>query len=96
MKEVVAGIDIGGTNTVYGLVDKAGKIVAESSLNTTAYPYIEIFVRELVSSVKMLMTGKPDIKLIGIGIGAPMLTIIRGPSSWPLTWHGKELFLLPI
>jgi len=70
MKEIVAGVDIGGTNTVYGLVDRAGRVVAESSLNTTDYPEIADFVTALVSAIKKLLSSG-DYKLLGIGIGAP-------------------------
>ena len=52
MKEVVAGIDIGGTNTVFGLVDKSGNIIAEDRLKTTDYPEIKNFVSALVSGHK--------------------------------------------
>ena len=31
MKKVVAGVDIGGTNTIYGLVDTTGKVLARGS-----------------------------------------------------------------
>ena len=49
MKEVVAGVDIGGTNTVFGLVDRDGIIVAENKLCTTSYPEIEDFVSVLTN-----------------------------------------------
>ena len=32
MKDVVAGIDIGGTNIIFGLVDKSGNVIAEDRL----------------------------------------------------------------
>lgn len=38
MIDVVAGVDIGGTNTVFGLVDREGNIIAESRLDTASYP----------------------------------------------------------
>ncbi len=44
MKEVVAGIDIGGTNTVLGLVERTGSIIADDNLKTTEYPEIDNFV----------------------------------------------------
>ncbi len=52
MKEIVAGVDIGGTNTVLGLVDRTGKVLAEKSLNTTDYPEINDFVEALGSGNK--------------------------------------------
>ena len=36
-KPYVVGIDIGGTNTVFGIVDARGTIIASSSIKTRAY-----------------------------------------------------------
>ena len=89
MKEIVAGVDIGGTNTVYGLVDRAGRVVAESRLNTTDYPEIADFVAALVSAIKKLMSSG-DYKLLGIGIGAPNANYHKGTIELApnLAWKG--------
>jgi len=89
MKEIVAGVDIGGTNTVYGLVDRAGRVVAESSLNTTDYPEIADFVTALVSAIKKLLSSG-DYKLLGIGIGAPNANYHKGTIELApnLAWKG--------
>ncbi len=90
MKEVVAGIDIGGTNTVFGLVDKSGKILAENSLRTTDYPKIENFVSALTDSIKTLMSGKSNLKLAAIGVGAPNANYHKGTIELApnLAWKG--------
>jgi len=90
MKKVVAGVDIGGTNTVFGLVDKNGKVLAESSIKTTDYPKIEGFVKALTSGIKKLMGGKKDYELAGIGIGAPDANFHRGTIEHApnLVWKG--------
>ena len=90
VKEVVAGVDIGGTNTVFGLVDKEGNILAEKSLKTTDYPRIEKFVDELVSSINKLIDGQPNLKLSGIGIGAPNANYHKGTIELApnLAWKG--------
>ena len=90
MKEVVAGIDIGGTNTVVGLVEKSGKIVAEQNLRTTDYPAIDNFVSELVVTIQRLAKAKRDIKVTGIGIGAPNANYNRGTIELApnLAWKG--------
>ena len=46
MREIVAGVDIGGTNTAFALVDRKGELLAENKLITTDYPEIEYFVSE--------------------------------------------------
>ena len=78
MKEIVAGVDIGGTNTVYGLVDKSGKLLAEGSLNTTKYPDIKDFVAALTSAISGLVSKDKTFKLGAIGIGAPDANYLRG------------------
>ena len=40
-KEVALGIDIGGTNTVFGFVDREGNILGEDRIKTTQYDDIE-------------------------------------------------------
>ena len=44
-QEVVLGIDIGGTFTKIGLVDRKGKIHMEDEFATTGYPIIEKFIK---------------------------------------------------
>lgn len=106
MKEVVAGIDIGGTNTVFGLVDKSGNILAQGNLKTTDYPEIKNFVSVVTVSINKLIEEKTDLELIGIGIGAPNANYHKGtielaPNlAWkgivPLAEYMKEKFDVPI
>jgi glucokinase len=90
MKKVVAGVDIGGTNTRFGLVDEAGKVLAEGHLKTTDYPEINGFVKALGAGIKKLVSGKKDIELMGVGIGAPDANYHRGTIEHApnLAWKG--------
>jgi glucokinase len=90
MKNVVAGVDIGGTNTVFGLVDKSGKVLDEGNFKTTDYPKINDFVQALVNGIKKLLAAKKEYKLIGIGIGAPDANYHRGTIEHApnLAWKG--------
>jgi glucokinase len=106
MKEVVAGVDIGGTNTVLGLVDRNGTILAENKLCTTLYPEIEDFVSVLANSIQQLVSGAGNIKLTGVGIGAPNANYHKGTIELApnLAWKGivplsslvREKIRLPI
>jgi glucokinase len=106
MKEVVAGVDIGGTNTVFGLVDRDGIIVAENKLCTTSYPEIEDFVSVLTNSIQRLVSSAGNIKLTGVGIGAPDANYYKGTIELAtnLIWKGiipfssliKEKINLPV
>ncbi len=90
-KEVVIGIDIGGTNTVFGFVDREGNILGEDRLKTAHYDESEIFVAALYE--KIMLTGKKignGFKIIGFGIGAPMGNINKGTIEYSagLPWKG--------
>ena len=90
MNEVVAGIDIGGTNTAYGLVDKSGKILVEGSLETTDYPQIKTFIAALSKGINELLEKKGNTKIVGIGIGAPNGNYHKGTIELApnLAWKG--------
>jgi len=89
MKEIVAGVDIGGTNTGFGLVDRSGNIIEEGSLSTPEYPEIEDFVKVLVSGIRKLLS-RGEYKLLGIGIGAPHANYHKGTIELApnLAWKG--------
>lgn len=72
-KKVVAGIDIGGTNTRIGLVDQEGNILADNNIATDQYPTVEGYISAIYNSIELLMKNPdmPPVELIGIGIGAP-------------------------
>ena len=43
-KPYVVGMDIGGTNTVFGVVDSRGNVLATDSVKTQSYSKIEDYV----------------------------------------------------
>ncbi|MFZ1731442.1 MAG: ROK family protein [Bacteroidota bacterium] len=72
MTEVMAGVDIGGTNTVYGLVDRDGNIVAEGKMSTAVYEDAEGFLESLAIHVLALVeAAETPLQLCGIGVGGP-------------------------
>ena len=75
MEEIVAGIDIGGTNTTIGLVSESGRVLTKNGLKTKQFPDVNQFVetaaqliQEQVHSIKNEMS---EVNLKGVGIGAP-------------------------
>ena len=90
MTEAVAGVDIGGTNTTYGIVDREGNILGEGKLSTVAYPEISDFVTALHSAIVMQLSGVKDISLKAIGIGAPNANYHKGTIELApnLAWKG--------
>ena len=90
MKEVVAGVDIGGTNTVIGFVDAEGVIHAGGNLSTPDYALADDFVIALDAKLKEMMAENSGLKLIGIGIGAPNANFNKGTIELApnLRWKG--------
>ncbi|MFN8211690.1 MAG: ROK family protein [Bacteroidales bacterium] len=90
-KKVVAGVDIGGTNTVLGFVDREGNILVEDRIKTNHYPDFSDFVSALFSKISEVYSKvENEAELIGIGIGAPMGNINKGTIEYPadLPWKG--------
>ena len=90
-EHVVVGIDIGGTNTAFGIVDRAGNILAEDHLTTTHYDEPEVFVAALYEKILITLSKiDREIELTGFGIGAPMGNINKGTIEYPadLPWKG--------
>jgi glucokinase len=90
-KQIVVGIDIGGTNTVFGFVDREGNILEEDRIKTAYYDEAEVYVAALYE--KIIVTQQKiekDIEIIGFGIGAPMGNINKGTIEYPanLPWKG--------
>ena len=75
MKKVAVGVDIGGTNSVYGLVDDQGHILSEGVFPTRNYPDSDLYIEELYIGIQNLLKAAGDeVELVGVGIGAPTIT----------------------
>jgi glucokinase len=66
---VIAGVDIGGTNTKIGLVDENGNILRRQRFSTKGCPNYEQFIDAIGSMIRELL--ETNELLVGIGIGAP-------------------------
>ncbi len=91
MKSLSIGIDIGGTNSVFGLIDTQGVILASDQIQTKGHPIFSDYVAEFSRLIKSKLYEFPDYQLTGIGIGAPngnyrTGTIDHAPN---LPWKGK-------
>ncbi len=87
MKKLVFGIDIGGTNTAFGLVDENGEIFGESAISTKSYIYFDDYPRyieDLANAMKTLVEGiNFNFELVGIGVGAPNANYYKGTVEIP-------------
>ncbi|MDO4334813.1 MAG: ROK family protein [Bacteroidales bacterium] len=78
-KPYVLGIDIGGTNTVFGIVDARGQVIASDSIKTKKHAEFDDYVEELHASIeRLLKLNEAEDKIQGIGIGAPNANYYTG------------------
>lgn len=90
-KPYVVGMDIGGTNTVFGIVDSRGNILGADSIKTGDYALIDEYVDAVCSKLIPLIDkhGGTE-KFRGIGIGAPNANYYKGTIELApnLPWKG--------
>ncbi len=95
MKKLAIGVDIGGINTAFGLVDENGDLYAESVISTKKYPYVDdypAYVTDLCQALRALADSVSfDYELAGIGIGAPNANFHKGTIETPANlWKFRE------
>lgn len=82
--DVVLGVDIGGTNTVFGLVDRTGKIYMKHTIPTQGQePAPMLFARLFQQYHEWTATSGEGVQLIGVGIGAPNGNYYKGTVEHP-------------
>lgn len=92
--KVTLGIDIGGTSTAYGLVNKSGEILLQKSVLTNAMdPAEDLFKRLFEEFNSEFDKHENEFELVGIGIGAPNANYYRGTVESPpnLNWGVVDL-----
>lgn len=90
-KPYVIGLDMGGTNSVFGIVDQRGNILSQTVISTKAYPDVNEYVRAGVNALKPLIEEAGGIDNIkGMGIGAPNGNYYTGNIEYAanLLWEG--------
>src|SRR5574344_2031068 len=90
-KPYVVGIDIGGTNTVFGIVDARGTIIAIDAVKTASYPTPDEYADAVCAGLSKLFEANGGAqKIKGIGIGAPNGNYYSGTIEFApnLPWKG--------
>ena len=85
------GIDIGGTNTIFGIVDARGTIIVSGAVETQIYTTVDEYVDEVCKNLLPLIIGHGGVeKIKGIGIGAPNGNYYSGTIEFApnLPWKG--------
>ncbi|MGC9342990.1 MAG: ROK family protein [Bacteroidales bacterium] len=88
MKEVVIGIDIGGTFTKFGFVDREGDMLAEGRIASDKHADIKLYIEDLKAAVDE--SNDKEFQVKGIGIGAPNGNYYNGTIEYApnLRWKG--------
>ncbi len=94
-KPYVIGIDMGGTNTVFGVVDARGNVLSKSAVKTSTHTDVNLYINDLYDELIKLIDevgGKDKIK--GIGVGAPNGNYYTGRIEFApnLPWKGQIPF----
>jgi glucokinase len=91
MSDVVIGIDLGGTFTKIGFVDKNGQCLSESCISTNKHEDIDEYLKELHQAIEDLVKQMNEpVTIKGIGIGAPNGNYRKGTieNAPNLNWKG--------
>ena len=91
MKELTIGIDIGGTNTKFGLVDKQGQVISHGSISTAKHEEFRDFFKDLSNALRRAMDEiEGEYKMYGIGVGAANGNYYKGTieRATNLKWKG--------
>ncbi|MCA6516945.1 MAG: ROK family protein, partial [Chitinophagaceae bacterium] len=71
LEQLAIGIDIGGTGTKFGIVDRVGNLLFSSEMSTRHHNTIESFIEELHQKMLPMIGQAGGIgRFIGIGVGA--------------------------
>lgn len=90
-QQLALGIDIGGTNTVFGIVDHRGDILYRGAISTKKHALVDDYINELYDAIAPAIkdAGGMD-KIKGIGVGAPNGNYYSGTIEYApnLRWEG--------
>ena len=91
MEALAIGIDIGGTGTKFGIVDRVGNVLFSSEISTRKHSDVNTFIDELYTELSKLIDNVGGIgRIKGIGVGAPNGNFYTGTIEYApnLPWKG--------
>lgn len=89
LKPYVIGLDLGGTNSVFGIVDSRGDIKATTSIKTQGYENVDDYVNASIEALQLIIDQVGGIdKIKAMGIGAPNGNFYNGTIEFApnLSW----------
>ena len=93
---VVLGIDIGGTNTVYGFISRDGHIYTHEEIPTRGQEPVSDLVDRIATRIHQFLKNNSELDLFGVGIGAPNGNHFTGMIADPpnLSWGNVDIVKL--
>jgi len=94
-KPYVIGMDMGGTNTVFGVVDARGNVISKSAIKTGTHTDVNLYIQDLYDElIKLINAAGGADKFKGIGVGAPNGNYYTGNIEFApnLPWKGVVPF----
>ncbi len=88
---IAIGVDIGGTNTKFGLVNHRGEILAKGTMKTDVHEDVEGFIEEIYKHLEPLIIQNGGMTMVeGVGVGAPNANYYKGTIEQApnLNWKG--------
>jgi glucokinase len=107
LSPLAIGIDLGGTGTKFGIVDRNGNILFSGEISTRGHKDVEAFIDELHKALFPLIEQAGGVgRIKGIGLGAPNGNFYTGTIEYApnLPWKGvlplaklaEDKFKLPV
>ena len=84
------GIDIGGTNTAFGFVDRRGQITHKGTIPTKGHLSIGLYIEALCEAIEPIIKEVGHRSVVGAGVGAPNANFYTGEIAFApnLPWEG--------
>lgn len=97
LKPYVIGLDLGGTNSVFGIVDARGEIKATTAIKTGGFTKAEDFVKASVEALQPIIdtVGGLD-KIKAMGIGAPNGNFYKGTIEYAPNLPWAHTSIVPL
>lgn len=90
-EKYAVGIDVGGTNTKFGIVNRKGEILVQDRIKTNGRDSVDGFIEDLGEKLQPMIDqyGGPE-NFVGIGMGAPNANFYKGTIEYAanLKWKG--------
>lgn len=107
LEQLAIGVDIGGTGTKFGIVDRLGNLLYSSEMSTRKHNEVESFIADLHANLVPMIEQAGGIgRIKGIGLGAPNGNYYTGTVEYApnLPWKGilpfskmiEDTFNLPV